>query len=196
MSDLLKFMKAIWTKWRLGITGSGILAGVGLMEKLKGINIPHYVYWLILCTTLFAAFFGAWQDERKQRAIVENEEVKNTTGMVLDWLKLDCMALHHEYETIGDTGGELARLPFHSASLPDFTGDAWTRCKLFDLRGRYNSLTSKIKSLWKGMGWDEGQLVNVPDPGSNSQSTRLANLIPELERLNGKVETKIGEIRA
>lgn len=63
MGELYLFFTAVKEQWRRILTGSLTLALLGLAQGIGKIRVPSYLYWGVLCTTLFWSFFGAWKKE-------------------------------------------------------------------------------------------------------------------------------------
>ena len=72
MGDFSGFVFSVMEQWRKLLTGSLVLALFGFVHGLSKFSVPISVYWLIVCVTLFWAFFGAWREERKARRRAES----------------------------------------------------------------------------------------------------------------------------
>lgn len=96
MSDVLGFLWLVKNKWRRILTGSATTAVLGLISGTGKIHVPGFVYWLIICITLFWAFFGVWKDEhithqKAERLLLGKREVellKRTRKLLEDMLQL------------------------------------------------------------------------------------------------------------
>lgn len=67
MRNFCLFVVAVIKQWRGILTGSIALVLVGLAEPIFGVHVPRWVYVVVVCATLFWAFFGAWQREHRAR---------------------------------------------------------------------------------------------------------------------------------
>jgi hypothetical protein len=68
MRDLYLFVLSVKEQWRRILTGSLVLAVIGLVQGIGKIRIPSGAYWVILLVTLFWSVFGVWKTERDAKA--------------------------------------------------------------------------------------------------------------------------------
>lgn len=66
MRELVLFVVGVKQQWGGLLTGSITIVLLGLAEGTRGIHVPTFIYWLVICATLFWAFFGAWRKEYRR----------------------------------------------------------------------------------------------------------------------------------
>lgn len=70
MSALWEFIKAVWKRWRTGLTG-GALVALLVVFQATGHSVSAWFYGVIVVATLCRAFFLVWRDELRKRKVAE-----------------------------------------------------------------------------------------------------------------------------
>lgn len=86
-SDFFSFLISVRDQWREILTGSITLALIGLVGGAGWIKVPGFVYWIVICLTLFWAFFGAWRTEHHARLKAESELLSPAEEAILQRLR-------------------------------------------------------------------------------------------------------------
>ena len=63
MGNFVSFVVSAVKQWRTIVTGSLVLAVISLIEPIFKVHVPRWVYVMVVCLTLFWAFFRAWESE-------------------------------------------------------------------------------------------------------------------------------------
>jgi hypothetical protein len=63
LRDFVCFLRAIWSEWKVLLTGGTIFAALTVFSLSTGRTLPRMVNWLTLVVTLILAAFFAWRKE-------------------------------------------------------------------------------------------------------------------------------------
>jgi hypothetical protein len=63
LADFFHFLEAIWSEWKLLLTGGTIIACFSLWTFATGHALSRYLSWSVLVFTLVLAAFFAWRKE-------------------------------------------------------------------------------------------------------------------------------------
>jgi hypothetical protein len=69
--EVICFVLSVKDQWGKILTGSLVLVLLGILGATGDLRVPSFVYWLIICATLFWASFGAWREEHRARQSAE-----------------------------------------------------------------------------------------------------------------------------
>jgi hypothetical protein len=61
LRDLFSFLRALWTEWKVLLTGGTIIAALAIFTAVSTKPIPLATNWLILGLTFICASFLAWR---------------------------------------------------------------------------------------------------------------------------------------
>lgn len=87
MSDVFGFVISVKEQWRKILTGSLIVALLGVFERIWRIHVPWFVYVLIVGFTLLWAVFEAWRDEHRALKKAEGRLLSNGETRLLTNLR-------------------------------------------------------------------------------------------------------------
>jgi hypothetical protein len=98
MLEFWQFLLAVKEQWRRVVTGSLVIGLLALAQDTHRLHAPGFVYWILICLTLFWAFFGAWR-----------EQYKNHQAATLYILSSEEKHVLHECNSLRDRFLELLR---------------------------------------------------------------------------------------
>jgi hypothetical protein len=127
MADLWKFLLAVKEQWRRLVTGSLAIGLLGLFQETKSsFHVPSYAYWLIICVTLFWAFFGAWRKEYRKGilGLAFRESLRARCNyLIKEWAELNRLCDNNLLDPLMQTWASSKNefIPFKVGSLQSLT---------------------------------------------------------------------------
>jgi hypothetical protein len=96
--DFVCFLRAVWRKWNVLLTGGSIIAFIAIYETVTGTRAPVPIGWMVLGATLVLAAFFAWRDEwlRTGKGFI-NLEPKELAQLIRNRTSAQRDALTKEY---------------------------------------------------------------------------------------------------
>src|SRR6266853_2525824 len=127
MGELRAYLYSVKEKWRRLVTGSLTTALLGLLQQADPrVRVPGFVYWVIVCVTLFWAFFGAWKTEHRRvetlqplaQALIGSLKVRRDQ-LIKEWAELNQLCSNDLQEPLNPSwgGSETKFIPFKVGSL-------------------------------------------------------------------------------
>jgi hypothetical protein len=167
MVELRLFLLAVKEQWRQLLTGSLLIGLLWFADRVLPFHIPTWIFWIILCLTLFWAFFELWRRTHRKAALYDGLPSRYR-DIVDAWTKLDIV-----YQ------GWAKQQQHSPPTLPDPMSPSHWGIGDLDFRYRVGVLQGKTNALL-----DDLVRVGI-DVGYTEEAANIRS-IPELLRVVGR----------